>query len=155
MEAQVREVLRRVLVDEAFLDEMLNNPEQALREYDLTQDERSVLASRERNLLDLMRIGGERRAVQSLFLDLDISLVIDLSEFITSLDLDITIELAETEAARRQEVSRAKIAKLADSVASMRAGADRLERIHDMLQVLSGATELARRSRGQGSGPTS
>jgi hypothetical protein len=149
MQTQVREVLRRVLVDDAFLDDMLGNPDQALREYDLTDEERSILTSRDRDLLELMRIGGEGTALQFLFLDFDITLVIDLTEFITSLHIDITIDLSDPEVVRRQQQSRDKIASLAESVVAMRAGADRLERIQEMLQVISGATELARRSPGQ------
>jgi hypothetical protein len=146
MEAQVREVLRRVLVDDAFLDQMLSDPEQALRDYDLSDEERSILTSRERDLLELMRIGGEGRDFHFLSLFFDITLVIDLTEFITTLHLDITIDLSDPEVQKRQELNREKLAAFAESIAQMRAGADRLEQIQEMLQFISGATELARRS---------
>ena len=142
MQAQVREVLRRVLVDDDFLDEMLRDPEQALREYDLTDEERSILVNRERDLLELMRIGGEGTQAAILFIIIYIEL--DLTEFITS--LHITVDLIDPDVERRQALARDKIASLATSVLAMRAGADRLERIQGMLQVVSGATELARRS---------
>jgi hypothetical protein len=154
MKDDVQKVLQRVLVDDEFLDEMLSNPQRALQEYDLSDEERSVLESRDRDLIELMRIGGEGNQSAFLFLFLDITLVIDLTEFITTLHLDITIDLAAAEVERRQELNRERIANLAESVRSMRAGADRLERIQEMLQALSGATELARRSPGQSTGPT-
>lgn len=144
MQQHVQQVLHRVLMDDDFLDQMRSDPEAALKDYDLTEDERSVLQSRERDLLELMRIGGVGNRVTFLFLDLDITLVIDLTEFITTLHLDITIDLTTVEAEERQRLGRERIARLADSVRSMRAGADRLERIQEMLQTLSGATELAR-----------
>jgi hypothetical protein len=148
VEAQVREVLRRVLVDEEFLDQMLTDPERALGEFDLSEEERIILRSRERDLIDLMRIGGEGR--QGSFLFINISVELDLTEFITSFHVTVVIE----EVARRQSLpegahhslSQEDIAGLAASVRAMRAGADRLEKIHEMLQVVSGATELARRS---------
>jgi hypothetical protein len=149
MEAQVREVLRRVLVDDEFLDEMLSDPEQALREYDLTDEERSILGSRERDLLELMRISGEGRQFTFLFLNFIITLEIDLTEFITTLHIDLNIDLTEPDVQRRQAFYRDKIDSLATSVLAMRSGADRLERIQEMLREVSGATELARRSRGQ------
>jgi hypothetical protein len=150
MEAQVREVLRRVLVDDEFLDEMLSDPEQALREYDLTDEERSVLGSRERDVLELMRISGEGR--QFTFLFLIINLQIDwLFQFI-DLGPPITVVNREMpDLASRAASYRDKIDSLATAVLRMRSGADRLERIQEMLQVLSGATELAWRSPGQGS----
>jgi hypothetical protein len=144
MEAQVREVLRRVLVDDEFLDEMLRDPGQALRQYDLTDEERSILASRERDLIELMRIGGEGN--QASFLFIIIYIEIDLTEFITTLHLDLTIDLTEAEVERRQTLYRDKLDSLARSVLAMRAGADRLERIQQMLQEVSGATKLAGRS---------
>lgn len=146
MKEDVQKVLRRVLVDDDFLDEMLNDPTRALQEYDLTDDERSVLESKNRDLIELMRIGGEGSQFQFLFLDLDITLVIDLTEFITTLHLDITIDLAAAEVHRRQELNHQRIEGLAKSVRSMRAGADRLERIQEMLQAMSGATELVIRN---------
>jgi len=149
MEAQVRDVLRRVLVDDEFLDQMLSNPEQALSEYDLTDEERSILGSHQRDLLELMRIGGEGREFTFLFLNFIITLELDLTEFITTLHLDITLDFEDPEVQRRQAMSQEKIASLATSIRAMRAGADRLERIQEMLQVASGATELARRSSGQ------
>jgi hypothetical protein len=144
MQAHVQQILRRALTDDDFLDQMRTEPEAALRDYELTDDERSVLQRPDRDLLELMRIGGAGNRVEFLFLDLDISLVIDLTEFITTLHLDITIDLATAEAEQRQLQNRERVAKLAASVQSMRAGADRLERIHEMLQTLSGAAELAR-----------
>jgi hypothetical protein len=144
MQQHVQQVLHRVLVDDDFLDQMRSDPEAALEGYDLSDDERSVLQSRNRDLLELMRIGGVGNRVTFLFLDLDITLVIDLTEFITTLHLDITIDLTTVEAEERQRLGRERIGKLAESVRSMRAGADRLERIQEMLQTLSGATELAR-----------
>jgi len=152
MEQDVQQVLHRVLVDDDFLDRMRTDPTSALKDYDLTDDERSVLENRNRDLLELMRIGGAGNRVTFLFLDLDITLVIDLTEFITTLSLDITIDLATVEAERRQRQGRERIAKLATSIQSMRAGADRLERIQQMLQTLSGATELARSAPGEQSG---
>lgn len=149
MKEDVQRILRRVLVDDEFLDEMNSNPRQALQEYDLSDDERSVLERPDRDLIELMRIGGEGNQFTFLFLDLDITLVIDLTEFITTLHLDITIDLAAAEIERRQELNRERIAGLANSVKSMRAGADRLERIQEMLQAMSGATELVRRTPGQ------
>lgn len=150
MQAQVREVLRRVLVDDAFLDDMLRDPDQALREYDLTDEERTILVRPDRDLLELMRIGGESQQLQFLFLNLDVTLVIDLTEFITTFNIDVTIDLTDPEVVRRrQELSQERIASLANSVIAMRAGADRLERIQEMLQVMSGATELASRSSDQ------
>jgi hypothetical protein len=147
VETQAREVLTRVLVDDDFLDEMLRDPDQALREYDLTDEERSILANPERDLLTLMRIAGEGRGFTFLFLIIMIEL--DLTEFITSLNVDIVIEQTR-EAQRQQELRQDKIDALARSVSAMRAGADRLERIHELLQVVSGAAELARRSPRQG-----
>ena len=146
MKADVQQVLRRVLVDDDFLDAMLSDPNRALQGYDLSDEERVILESRNRDLIELMRIGGEGNQFQFLFLDLDITLVIDLTEFITTLHLDITIDLAAAELERRQAMSRERIASLAKSVQSMRAGADRLERIQEMLQAMSGATELVRRA---------
>jgi hypothetical protein len=143
MKEDVQKVLRRVLVDDDFLDQMLTSPGQALQEYDLTDEERAVLESRDRDLVELMRLGGEGNQFTLLFLD--ITLVIDLTEFITTLHLDITIDLATAQAQRRQEQNRQRIEALAQSVRSMRAGADRLERIQEMLQTMSGATELAAR----------
>jgi hypothetical protein len=141
VEAQVREILSRVLVDDDVLDEMRRDPHQALREYDLTDDERSVLTSSERDLIALMRIAGEGSGFTFLYLVIMIEL--DLTEFITTIHLDIVIEQTR-EAQRQQELRQDKIDALARSVLSMRSGADRLERIHEMLQVVSGATELAR-----------
>lgn len=143
MEAQVREVLRRVLVDDDFLNEMLGDPEQALREYDLTDEERSILGSRQRDLIELMRIGGAGRDLPTLDVTLVIDLGLDPFLFIT---FDLNIDLTSADVVRRQALYRDKVASLAMSVLAMRAGADRLERIQDMLQVISGATELARRS---------
>jgi hypothetical protein len=146
MQQDVQRVLRRSLTDEDFLDAMLRNPRQALREYELTDEERGVLEGPDRDLIALMRIAGEGRQIRFLFLNLDITLDIDLTEFITSLHLDITIDLATAELDQQQEQARAGIAKMARSIQSMRAGADRLEQIQQMLQTLSGATELVRRS---------
>jgi hypothetical protein len=150
VEAQVREVLRRSLSDEEFLDEMLTDPEHALAEFELTDEERSILQSRDRDLLELMRIGGEGR--QASFLFINISVELDLTEFITSFHVTVVVE----ELARRQasssdaspSLTEADIAALAASVRAMRAGADRLERLHEMLQVVSGATQLVSRSLG-------
>jgi hypothetical protein len=150
MQQDVRQVLRRALVDDDFLDLMRADPGAALRDYDLTDEERSVLEGPDRDLLELMRIGGGGNRVEFLFLDLDITLVIDLTEFITTLSLDITIDLATVEMERQLSRNRERVARLAESVRSMRAGADRLERIQEMLQTLSGATELARPPRGDG-----
>jgi hypothetical protein len=144
MEAQVREVLRRVLVDDDFLHEMLSNPEQALRDYDLTDEERSILVNPERDLQELMRIGGDNFPTIAALIIIFIEL--DLTEFITSFHVTVVID---GEFERRQTLARDKITSLATSVLAMKAGADRLERIHEMLQVVSGATELAaHRSRG-------
>jgi hypothetical protein len=148
MKEDVQKILRRVLVDDDFLDEMMSNPRQALQEYDLSEDERSVLERPDRDLIELMRIGGEGNQFHFLFLN--INLVIDLTEFITTFHLDLTIDLAAAEIERRQELNRERIANLANSVKSMRAGADRIERIQEMLEAMSGATELVRREPGQG-----
>jgi hypothetical protein len=151
MEAQVREVLRRVLVDDDFLHEMLSNPEQALQDYDLTDEERSILVNPERDLLELMRIGGDNFPTIAALIIIFIEL--DLTEFITSFHITVVVD---SEFERRQTLARDKITSLATSVLAMRAGADRLERIHEMLQVVSGATELAaRRSPGQQPGQSS
>jgi hypothetical protein len=145
MEAQVREVLSRVLTDDAFLDQMLTNPEQALRPYDLTDEERSILASPNRDLLELVRIGGGRAPG----FNIDVTVIIDIT---LDLSLDLTLDLELPEAARRQAVQNNQIASLATTVLAARSGADRLERIQQMLQVVSGATTLARRSSGQSRG---
>lgn len=58
MQEQVREILRRVLNDDDFLNEMLNDPESALRGYDLTDEERAILVNPQRDLIELMRLGG-------------------------------------------------------------------------------------------------
>lgn len=151
MQEAVQQVLRRSLTDEQFLDAMLRNPHQALQDYDLTDEERTILEGPDRDLIELMRIAGEGRPFRFLFLNLNITLDLDLTEFITTLHLDITIDLAAAELERQQEQTRARIAKMAQSVQSMRAGADRLERIQEMLQTLSGATELVRRAPQQNS----
>ena len=149
MQAQVREVLRRVLVDDDYLNEMLNDPERALRDYDLTDEERSILASPERDLLQLMRIGGEG-SPQGLFLVLIILLELDLTEFITSFHVDVTLDFdfgfSDPDVEARRAVHQEQLASLASAVGAARAGADRLERIQELLEVVSGATELARRS---------
>ena len=46
----------------AFLDQLRTDPEQALRPYGLTAEERSILASTDRDPLELMRIGTGRTA---------------------------------------------------------------------------------------------
>jgi hypothetical protein len=154
MEAQVREVLRRVLEDDDFLNKMLIDPEQALRDYDLTGEERSVLTNPQRDLVDLMRIGGESNIVIHPFDLTNISLEIDLSHFITTLDIDLIIlldlttpvqEVEELQAARREQA-----ASLASAVRTARAGTERMERIQELLEVVGGATELARRSASPG-----
>jgi hypothetical protein len=153
MQAQVREVLNRVLTDDAFLDQMLTNPQQALRPYDLTDEERSILASPHRDLLDLMRIGTGPVAVSNidftldLTLDLELDLTLDL-ELDLTLDLTIDLDLAAVEA--RQAVRKEQIAALARTVAAAKSRTERLEQIQHMLQVVSGATELARGSSGDG-----
>jgi hypothetical protein len=141
MEAQVREVLSRVLVDDDFLNEMLRDPEQALRDYDLSDEERSVLGSHERDLLELMRISGG--STQIPLLDVDVDLSLDPFLFI-----DIIIDLTVPELSQRQTLYREKIASLAASALAMRARADRLEQIQQMLQIVSGAKELVSRSSG-------
>jgi hypothetical protein len=149
VETQVREVLRRALSDEDFLDEMLTDPEHALAEFELTDEERSILQSRDRDLLELMRIGGEGR--QASFLFINISVELDLTEFITSFHVTVVVEeLARRQASSdaSQSLTEADIAALAASVRAMRAGADRIERLHEMLQVVSGATQLVSRSLG-------
>jgi hypothetical protein len=152
MQAQVREVLNRVLTDDAFLDQMLTNPEQALRPYDLTEEERSILASPHRDLLELMRIGTGRTAVSNidflldLTLDLDLDLTLDLE---LDLTIDLTIDLDLATVAGRQAVRKEQIAALARTVAAARSRTERLEQIQQMLQVVSGATTLARGSSGQ------
>ncbi len=152
MQAQVREVLNRVLTDDAFLDQMLTNPEQALRPYDLTEQERSILASPHRDLLELMRIGTGRTAVSNidflldLTLDLDLDLTLDLDLDLT-LDLDLDLDFADVSV--RQAVRNEQIAALARTVAAARSRTERLEQIQQMLQVVSGATALARGSSGQ------
>jgi hypothetical protein len=149
VETQVREVLRRALSDEDFLDEMLTDPEHALAEFELTDEERSILQSRDRDLLELMRIGGEGR--QASFLFINISVELDLTEFITSFHVTVVVEeLARRQASSdaSQPLTEADIAALAASVRAMRAGADRIERLHEMLQVVSGATQLVSRSLG-------
>jgi hypothetical protein len=150
MEAQVREVLRRVLEDDEFLNEMLTNPERALRDYDLTSEERSVLTNTQRDLVDLMRIGGESHIVIHPFDLTNITLEIDLTHFITTLDLDLIILLDLTgpapEVEELQEARREQAASLAAAVRTARAGAERMERIQELLEVVGGATELARRS---------
>jgi hypothetical protein len=152
MQAQVREVLNRVLTDDAFLDQMLTNPEQALRPYDLTAEERSILASPHRDLLELMRIGTGRTAVSNidflldLTLDLELDLTLDLE---LDLTLDLTLDLDFADVTVRQAVRKEQIAALARTVAAARSRTERLEQIQHMLQVVSGATALARGSSGR------
>jgi hypothetical protein len=144
METQVREVLRRVLVDDDFLDEMLSDPDRALRDYDLTDEERSVLANRNRDVLDLMRLSGEGAEGRLLIITLELDLTLWPFLFI---NVDITLDFTESGvAARERRVNQQRVASLAASVRAARAGADRLERIQEMLEVLSGATELTSRS---------
>lgn len=157
MQGQVREVLNRVLTDDAFLDQMLTNPEQALRPYDLTEEERSILASPHRDLLELMRIGTGRTAVSNidflldLTLDLDLDLTLDLD---LDLTLDLTLDLDFADVSVRQAVRKEQIAALARTVAAARSRTERLEHIQQMLQVVSGATALARGSSGQSAAET-
>ena len=152
MQAQVREVLNRVLTDDAFLDQMLTNPEQALRPYDLTDEERSILAGPHRDLLDLMRIGTGRAPVSNIDLTLDFTLDLDLDltlDLDLDLSLDLTIDLDLTTLPQRQAVRKEQIAALARTIAAARSRTERLEQIQHMLQVVSGATELARGSSGE------
>jgi hypothetical protein len=144
MQAQVREVLNRVLTDDAFLDQMLTNPEQALRPYDLTEEERSILASPHRDLLELMRIGTGRTAVSNIDFLLDLTLDLELD-----LTLDLTLDLDFADVSVRQAVRKEQIAALARTVTAARSRTERLEQIQQMLQVVSGATTLARGSSGQ------
>jgi hypothetical protein len=156
MQAQVREVLNRVLTDDAFLDQMLTNPEQALRPYDLTDEERSILASPHHDLLELMRIGTGRTAVSNidflldLTLDLDLDLTLDLD---LDLTLDLTLDLDLADVTVHQAVRNKQIAALARTVAAARSRTERVEQIQQMLQVVSGATALARGSSGGSSCP--
>ena len=144
MQAQVREVLNRVLTDDAFLDQMLTNPEQALRPYDLTEEERSILASPHRDLLELMRIGTGRTAVSNIDFLLDLTLDLELD-----LTIDLTLDLDFADVSVRQAVRKEQIAALARTVAAARSRTERLEQIQQMLQAVSGATTLARGSSGQ------
>jgi hypothetical protein len=114
MQAQVREVLNRVLTDDAFLDQMLTNPEQALRPYDLTDEERSILASPHHDLLELMRIGTGRTAVSNI-------------DFLLDLTLDLTLDLDLADVTVHQAVRNKQIAALARTVAAARSRTERVE----------------------------
>jgi hypothetical protein len=144
MENHVQQILSRVLTDDDFLDQMLTNPEQALDSYDLTDEERSILTGRERDLMELVRISGRGAEQFNVDVTVIISIILDLS-------LDLTLDLTLPElVARREAMQKTQIAGLAATVLATRAGAERLERIQEMLQAVSGATVLARRSRPSG-----
>jgi hypothetical protein len=144
MENQVRQVLSRVLTDDDFLDQMLTDPAKALEAYDLTDEERSILTSRDRDLMELVRISGRVADQFNVDVTVIISIILDLS-------LDLTLDLTLPEVvARREAVQQSQIAGLGATVLAARAGADRLERIQEMLQSVSGATMLARRSGSSG-----
>jgi hypothetical protein len=169
MQEQVRKILRRVLNDDDFLNEVLNDPETALRGYDLTDEERSILVNPRRDLIELMRLGGGN-AVPGIvvnFLDLvTIALDVDLTQFITTLDIDLfliitffpnpraQISLVDQTAEGEQlrAMRRDQVTSLSAAVRNARAGAERLQRLQELLEVVSGARELAGRSKDQGVG---
>ncbi len=167
MQEQVREILRRVLNDDDFLNEMLNDPESALRGYDLTDEERAILVNPQRDLIELMRLGGGAvpASVVINFLDLvTIALKVDLTHFITTLDIDLFLIITffphaaaqipvGDQAAEGEELRamlREQVTSFSAAVRDARAGAERLERIKELLEVASGARALVRRSPDQG-----
>ena len=146
MQQDVQRVLSRALVDDQFLNQMKTDPAAALRDFDLTDNERAVLTNPDRDLIELMRLGGS--STQPGF-NIDITVIIDLT---IDLSLDLTLDFSDVTLEAQLGKQRAQIDALADAALKARSGADRLESLQRLLESVSGATRLAARETGQGGG---
>ena len=146
MQQDVQRVLSRALVDDQFLNQMKTDPGAALREFDLTDDERAVLTSPDRDLIELMRLGGSSTQPG---INIDITVIIDLT---IDLSLDLTLDFSDVTLEAQLGRQRAQIDALADAALKARAGADRLESLQRLLESVSGATRLAAPDTAEGGG---
>ena len=146
MQQDVQRVLSRALVDDEFLNQMQTDPGAALREFDLTDNERAVLTNPNRDLIELMRIGGS--STQPGF-NIDITVIIDLT---IDLSLDLTLDFTDVTLEAQLGKQRAQIDALAEAALQARSGADRLDSLQRLLESVSGATRLAAREGGKGGG---
>jgi hypothetical protein len=146
MQQDVQRVLSRALVDDEFLNQMQTDPGAALREFDLTDNERAVLTNPNRDLIELMRIGGS--STQPGF-NIDITVIIDLT---IDLSLDLTLDFTDVTLEAQLGKQRAQIDALAEAALQARSGADRLDSLQRLLENVSGATRLAAREGGKGGG---
>jgi len=63
---QLEEVIRRSMEDEAFLDQLITEPEEALRDFGLTEDEVRVITSGDEiRLNEVIGLGGRTACINA------------------------------------------------------------------------------------------
>jgi hypothetical protein len=63
---QLEEVVRRTMEDEAFLDQLITTPGEALRDFGLTEDEAAVIVSGDEiRLNEMLGLGGRTACINA------------------------------------------------------------------------------------------